>query len=164
MINPAKPANQLLGVFSPDWVNPLAGALDQLGMNRGMAVCSELPTGGYMDELTTAGTNHVRGFGGMNDLKAEWSPYDLGFPPAPVDELKGGTAEENVALLEEILSGNGRAALADTIALNAAAAFMIVGRADTIGEGCAMAREILLGGTLKAWLEKAHAFYSATGS
>jgi anthranilate phosphoribosyltransferase len=164
LINPAKPVNQLLGVFSPEWVKPLAGALDQLGLNRGMAVCSELPGGGFMDELTTAGMNHVKGFGSMRELDAGWSPSDLGFPPSSPDDLKGGTAAENVALLEDILAGNGRPALAETIALNAAAAFMIVERVDNINEGCALAREIMLGGTLRAWLEKARAFYTDTRS
>jgi anthranilate phosphoribosyltransferase len=162
LINPAKPANQLLGVFAPQWVSHLAGALDQLGLNRGLAVCSELPGGGYMDELTTAGKNHVRGFGSLGKIDVDWTPGSLGFPPAPVEDLKGGTAAENVALLEEIMSGNGRTALADTIALNAAAAFLVMEKVDGIGEGCALAREIMLGGALREWIEKAHAFYTAS--
>lgn len=162
LINPAKPAHQLLGVFSPQWVKPLAGALDQLGLKRGLAVCSELPGGGFMDELTTAGRNHVSGFGSLGDVDAVWTPDGLGFPPSSVEDLKGGTAAENVALLEDILTGNGRAGLVDTIALNAAAAFLIVERVDSLDEGCALAREVLLGGALRSWLEKARAFYAAT--
>ncbi|MEX0326282.1 MAG: anthranilate phosphoribosyltransferase [Puniceicoccaceae bacterium] len=163
LINPAKPAHQLLGVFSPQWVGHLAGALDQLGLARGLAVCSELPGGGFMDELTTAGNNHVRGFGSLGEIDAVWTPDGLGFPPASPDDLKGGTAAENVALLNDILAGNGRVSLVDTLALNAAAAFLVVDRVDSLDEGCALAREILLGGALRSWLEKARAFYAATG-
>lgn len=159
LINPAKPAHQLLGVFSPDWVRPLADALHQLGLKRGVAVCSELPGGGYMDELTTAGKNHLRGFGDMADLDARWEPAQIGFPPASVDELRGGTAEENVALLDDMIRGNGRAGLTDTITLNAALAFQIAGRAANLNEGCALAREVLLGGRLKNWLKLAREFY-----
>jgi anthranilate phosphoribosyltransferase len=145
-------------------VKPLAGALDKLGLNRGLAVCCQLPGVGNMDEFTTAGINHVRGFGGMIDTHGEWKPEDLGFPPANPEELLGGSATENVALLEDILRGDGRQGLADSIILNAAAAFLIVEKVDSLGEGCALAREILYDGTLRAWLEKARAFYQSTES
>lgn len=163
LINPAKPAHQLLGVFHKDWVKPLAGALDQLGLNRGLAVCSELPDGGFMDELTTAGSNRVCGFGGLNSVDKVLSPDQLGFPPANPAELRGGTAEENVALLEEIIEGKGRPGLVDTIVLNAACAFLIMERVESIGEGCALARDVLLGGDLRRWLARAQAFYKDTG-
>ena len=126
------------------------------------ARCCALDRGGNMDELTTAGTNHVRGFVSMSDLHKALTPSDLGFPPANPDELVGGTAAENVAILEDILRGDGRSGLVDTLVINAAAAFLILGKVDSLDEGCAMAREILLGGTLRAWLDKAHAFYRAT--
>ncbi|MGC9450908.1 MAG: anthranilate phosphoribosyltransferase [Oceanipulchritudo sp.] len=163
LINPAKPAYQLLGVFFPAMVKPLAGALGKLGLARGLAVCSELPGIGNMDEFTTAGVNHVVGFGGMAGTQGKWKPDDVGFPPADPAELIGGTAAENMALLEDILRGDGRQGLADSIILNAAAAFLIVEKVDSLGEGCALAREILYDGTLAAWLEKARAFYQSTG-
>jgi anthranilate phosphoribosyltransferase len=162
LINPARPGHQLLGVFHPDWVKPLAGALHELGLQRGLAVCSALPGGVCMDEFTTAGANHVCGFGRMADLHAVWQPAELGFPPTGAAELRGGTAVDNIALLEDILRGNGRQGLVDTLVLNAAAAFLIVGRVDSIGEGCALSREILLGGALRSWLERAQTFYRAT--
>ncbi len=161
LINPAKPAKQLLGVFAPDWVRPLASALHQLGMKSGVAVCCALPDGGYMDEFTTSGTNHLCGFGEMADLDTTWKPAELGFPPASVEALKGGTPEENVSLLEDMMHGRGRPGLTDTITLNAAVAFQVAGRVETINEGCALAREVLLGGKLAEWLQKARAFYEA---
>ena len=160
LINPAKPAHQLLGVFSPDWVKPLAGALHQLGLKRGVAVCCTLPGGVHMDEFTTAGSNRLKGFGEMADLDGEWKPVDIGFPPASPQELQGGTAEENVALLEAILHGNGRQGLADTLTLNAAVAFMVAGQVANLNEGCALAREILQGGALRNWMQKARDFYA----
>lgn len=162
LINPARPAYQLLGVFSPAWVRPLASALDKLQLTRGLAVCCELSNGGLMDEFTTAGRNQVHGFGSLADLRETWDPAGLGFPPASPDDLVGGTAAENVAILEDILAGNGRPGLVDTLVLNAAAAFFIVEKVDSLGEGYALAREIILGGALRTWLERAHAFYEAT--
>ena len=164
LINPAKPGHQLLGVFSPALVQPLAAVLGSVGVARGLAVSCQLNGGGCMDEFTTAGHNHVCGFGTLAGVHSGWNANDTGFTPASVDELRGGTAVENVALLEDILNGRGRPGLVDTLALNAAAAFLIVERVDSIQEGCALAREILLGGALRRWLDRAQAFYAATES
>jgi anthranilate phosphoribosyltransferase len=162
LINPAKPAYQLLGVFSPTWVKPLANTLHRLGLTRGLAVSCELSGGGNMDEFTTAGTNHVAGFGGLASVHQTWRPDQLGFTLASPEELVGGTAAENVAILEDIIRGDGRPGLVDSLVLNAGAAFHIVEKVDSLDEGCALAREILLGGALRTWLDKAHAFYAAT--
>jgi anthranilate phosphoribosyltransferase len=162
LINPAKPAFQLLGVFSPDWVEPLAKTLNRLGLKRGLAVCCELSEGGYMDEFTTAGTNHVCGFGDLAGTHENWTAEHLGFTRASREELVGGTAAENVAMLDDIIRGAGRPGLVDSLVVNAGAAFFIVEQVDSLDEGFALARETLLGGALRSWLEKAHAFYAAT--
>ena len=112
-----------------------------------------------MDELTTSGTNHVCGFGDMSDLDAEWDPVQLGFPPCNADQLRGGTAEENAALLQDMIHAGARPGLADTITLNAALAFQVAGRAENLNEGCALAREVMLGGKLQQWLDRAKEFY-----
>lgn len=162
LINPAKPAYQLLGSFSPAWVKPLSRALHKLGLKRGLTVCCKLPGGINMDEFTTAGDNLVSGFGTLESLQQTWTADSLGLPPIGVEELRGGTAAENKAILEDILDGNGRTGLVDTLVLNAAAAFLILDKVDSLAEGQALAREILLGGALRAWLDKAQAFYEAT--
>jgi anthranilate phosphoribosyltransferase len=162
LINPAKPAYQLLGVFSPSWVKPLSKSLHALGLKRGLTVCCQLPGGLNMDEFTTAGENHVSGFGSLASLQETWDAAGLGLPPAGINALLGGSATENKAMLEDILEGNGRPGLVDTLVLNAAAAFLILDKVDTLAEGQSLAREILLGGALRAWLDKAQAFYKAT--
>jgi len=159
LINPAKPAYQLLGVFSPVWARQLGNALHALGLKGGIAVSCELSSGVYMDEFTTAGANHVTGFGELVSLESPWEPASLGFPPCSAEDLAGGNATENVALLEAILRGRGSPGLVDTLVLNAAAAFLIVHRVGSLDEGCALARETLLGGTLRNWLHRAQAFY-----
>ena len=164
LINPAKPAYQLLGVFRPPWVRQLANALNSLGLKGGLAVCCELHSGAFMDEFTTAGTNHVCGFGKMADIHKKWDPVELGFTPGSEEDLIGGTAAENRAMLEDILRGDARLGLVDALVLNAAVAFKIVGKVDSLDEGCALAREVLLGGALREWLEKAAAFYTENGT
>lgn len=160
LINPARPEYQLLGVFATDWVPRLAGALDALGLKNGLAVCSLLPGGARMDEFTTAGTNRVCGFGRLRDLDAAWEAAEVGLATSPADDLGGGTSADNVTLLERILAGKGPVGLVDSLVLNAGAAFYITGKAPTLKDGCAAAREVLLGGAVKDWLERAKAFYS----
>jgi len=160
LINPARPGYQLLGVFDPKWVDSLAGSLDRLGLKNGLSVSCELNGGGVMDELTTAGRNRVCGFGALTHLRETWTAQAFGLPEVAPDALKGGTAEENVELFRKMLEGRGPAGLIDSIVLNAAAAFLILGRVGSIEEGCALARETLLGGRAAAWLKRAHAFYA----
>lgn len=160
LINPARPARQLLGVFHRDWVKPLANALHALDLSNGIAVCSEIAPARFVDEFTTAGTNSVHGFGAMHSLSDTWHAEQLGFVPGNADELVGGSAEHNLAILEDILCGEGPPALVDTLVLNAGAAFHIAGKTDSMEEGFTYAREILLGGKLRSWLARARAFYA----
>lgn len=160
LINPARPHQQMLGVFTADWVAPLARVLGQLGVRRGLAVHSRLADGRNMDELTTAGANRVCGMGGLAAVDTTWQPVELGFGPAAAADLNGGSPAENLELLRAILAGRGRPGLVDTIVLNAAAAFWIMRVTDDLAAGCALARQVLLDGALAAWLEKVRAFHA----
>lgn len=159
LINPARPAHQLLGVFHRKWVKPLAETLHELGLSNGIACCSEMADTRFVDELTTAGTNHVHGFGQSHGLAESWDAASLGFVPGDAAELVGGSAEHNLGLLEDILAGQGPAALVDTLVLNAGVAFHLTGKTDSRAEGFAYAREVLLGGQLRSWLARVKAFY-----
>jgi anthranilate phosphoribosyltransferase len=155
LINPAKPAYELLGVFGKQWVTPLAGALGELGLKRGLAVHGMLDGKVSVDELSTAGDNTVAGFGEMADIKGVWTPESLGYARCPASDLKGSTPQENVALVRKLARGEGPKGLIDTIALNAGAALWIVGNVTDIKSGTDKARELLTGGEMERWLEKA---------
>jgi len=159
LINPARPAYELLGVFGPQWVTPLAGALDELGLRSGLAVYGRLDDKIGMDEFSTAGDNHVAGFGKLRNVKGVWTPELLGFGRCAASELKGSTPEENVAILRKLARGEGSNGLIDTISLNAGAALWIAGRANDIADGAAKARETLVGGATAKWLEKADTIF-----
>lgn len=162
LINPARPGYQLLGVLRPVWVKPLADSLHHLGLRAGFAVCSQLPNGGHMDEFTTAGPNRMAGFGQLNEVDCVWDAADDGFPRSTPADLAGGHPEENIRLLHQIMEGKGPKGLVDSLVLNAAAAFLITGSADSIAGGAERARDCLLGGTLRQWLQKASRFYQDT--
>jgi len=160
LINPAKPAFQLLGVMHSAWVAPLAEVLGAVGVRRGLVACSRLDERLCMDELTTAGENITAGVGELAALAPLPPLPDLGLAPCSVAELRGGTADENVALLRLLMRGDGPQGLADTIVLNAGAALHIAGAAADWKSGIAAARDCLLGGALAAWWDKARAFHA----
>lgn len=156
LINPASPAYILMGVYSQNWVYSVARSLDSLGLKRGLVVYGHMPDGGGMDELTCVSENRVAGVGELAEVDAMWRPETSGFDRCQRSELAGGSAEENAEILLALLDGKGKKGLLDTILYNAGTAFWVYGK----NEGFALARDILLGGALKDWLQKARDFYA----
>jgi anthranilate phosphoribosyltransferase len=161
LINPGRPAHVLLGAFSARWVPTLASALDSLGAEAGLAAHGILGTDRGIDELTTATPNRVRGFGRLRDVDGEWHATHFGLNVSPFEHLLGGDVAMNLAIVESLLAGRGPAGLVDTIALNAATAMWIVGKVPHVRDGVEAARELLLGGAVKAKIEATREFYLA---
>jgi anthranilate phosphoribosyltransferase len=159
LINPGRPAHVLLGAFSATVVPTLAGALEVLGAKAGLAVHGVIAAGRGIDELTTATTNRVCGFGARRDVQGEWMPEDFGLPRAPFSDLMGGDLATNLAVVDALLEGRAPRGLVDTIVLNAAVAMWIVGRVPDVRDGLAPARELLLGGAVKARIAAPREFY-----
>lgn len=161
LINPGRPAFQLMGVFGENWVKPLAASLDALGLKRGLVAHGRLPGGQGMDELTCAGKNRVAGFGDLQEVDGLWNPEDFGLNRCSAQDLAGGGVEQNLTILDDIMEGRGRRGLVDTILLNAGAALWAANQATDTSEGVSRARNLLLGGAVKDWLRKAREFYSS---
>lgn len=162
LINPARPQRQLLGVNRPILVAPLADVLTELGVVRGFSVCSQVLADKVMDEFSTSGDNLVAGMGELRHLGGRWTPEAQGFARCELPEIQGGSAAENLELFQAILTGQGRPGLIDTICHNAGAALFIAQAADSLPEGYAQARELLLGGRVARWLRRAQAFHQST--
>jgi anthranilate phosphoribosyltransferase len=161
LINPGRPAHVLLGVYSAAWVPKLAAALDSLGTAAGLAAHGIIDASRGIDELTTATSNRVQGFGRLKDISAEWSGADFGLGVSPFADLKGGDLATNLELTNAILSGGGPQGLIDTIALNAAIGMWIVGVRPTVREGVEHARELLLGGAVAKKIAATKEFYAS---
>ena len=161
LINPARPAHQLLGVFSPDIVGLMADSLHQLGLKSGIVAHCKLADGRGIDELSVAGINKVRGFGGLREIFEDWAPADLGLSGSSVDELLGGDIQENLGILDSLLAGRAPRGLEDTVTLNVAAALMVVGRSASIRDGLSEARDTLLGGATKEKIAQTREFYQS---
>jgi anthranilate phosphoribosyltransferase len=159
LINPGRPAHVLLGAFSESWVPKLAGALDTLGAQAGVAAHGVIAPGRGIDELTTATVNQVQGFGRLASVRGEWRAADFGLPESPFDHLKGGDLAANLAIVEAVLAGRAPAGLVDTIVLNAAVGLWIVGRTPDVKSGLGLAREQLLGGGVRAKIAATREFY-----
>jgi anthranilate phosphoribosyltransferase len=160
LINPGRPAHSLAGVFAEAWVTPVAAAFESLGATAGLVAHGVIGEGRGIDEITTATANRVRGFGRLADVDGIWRAEDFGLRPAAFADLKGGDLAANLAILEAILSGHGPAGLVDTIGLNAAVAMWIVGRTPDVRTGLEPARELLLGGAVRAKIGATREFYS----
>jgi anthranilate phosphoribosyltransferase len=159
LINPGRPAHVFLGTFSEVWALRLAAALERLGAQAGLAVYGDIGDGRGIDELTTATVNRVRGVGRLAAIDGRWRAEDFGLRTAPFADLVGGDVATNLALVEAILAGRGPAGLVDTIVLNAAVGLWIVGRTAQVPEGLPLARELLLGGAVRAKIAATREFY-----
>jgi len=159
LINPGRPAHILLGVFAEAWVAKLAEALDSLGSEAGVAAHGILDTERGIDELTTATPNRVKGIGRLRAIDGIWQAEDHGFPTSPFADLQGGDLAFNLARVTSILDGSAPTGLIDTIVFNAATALWITGRVPSIAEGAGLARELLLGGAVKAKIAATKEFY-----
>ena len=159
LINPGRPAHVLLGTFSAASVPKLAGALEALGARAGLAAHGVIDGERGIDELTTATTNRVHGFGAQRAVSGDWHAEDFGLKRAPFADLAGGDLAANVAIVDALIEGRAPAGLTDTVVLNAAVAMWIVGRTPNVREGLAPARELLLGGAVKKKIAATREFY-----
>lgn len=159
LINPGRPAHQLLGVFAEPWMPVMASALDSMKLTNGYIAHCRLDDGRGMDELSCAGTNLVLGFGKSRERSEDWSPARLGLATADLAELAGGDVERNLELFHQVVGGGGPPGLVDSILLNAGAAFFAVGKVQSIVEGVDWARDLLRGGSVKTLVAKTNEFY-----
>jgi anthranilate phosphoribosyltransferase len=161
LLNPARPAFQMVGVFATPLVAPIALALDALELAAGFVVHSTGEDGRAYDELTTVGRNRAHGFGRLRDSNLGFDASEIGLTPGNPAELAGGDAATNLALLQAVLGGTAPSTLIDSIALNTAAALHVAGLAASIRDGLPIARDLLFSGKVQGWLERARAFYES---
>ncbi|MEI6871452.1 MAG: anthranilate phosphoribosyltransferase [Verrucomicrobiota bacterium] len=147
LLNPARPANQLVGVYSPDLLPKYAEALRCLGRRSAWAV-----HGSGADELTLAGAAQVIAVenGALRSFSLD--PTALGLPHAPVSALRGGDRLYNAAILEGILSGTLQGPPLEAVVLNSAAGFVVTGLEASMADGVSRAREAITSGAALAKL------------
>jgi anthranilate phosphoribosyltransferase len=132
--NPADVKRQMVGVFSGQWVDPLAAVLANLGSTHAWVVHGS----DGLDELTGTGPSAVAELKGGRITSFTVQPSDVGLGLCQPGDLRGGDAAHNAMQLRAVLTG-ARNAYRDVAALNAAAALVVSGRAATLPDGFAMA-------------------------
>jgi anthranilate phosphoribosyltransferase len=160
LLNPGRPAHVLLGAATPALVAKLADALEALGTRAGLAVHGVISPGKGIDELTSATLNIVRGTGLLRSTRGEWTPESLGLPVAPFTDILGGDVATNLSIANDLAAGGGPRGLADTIALNAAAALWVAGARPDVRGSIAETRDLLLGGAVRRKISETRGFYS----
>lgn len=147
--NPAGARRYMLGVFDRQWVEPIAAALLA---NRAVSAWVVHGHDG-LDELSTTGPSLVAQIKGGNLTSFEINPEDAGVQRATLADLKGGDPQYNAGRLRELLDG-APGPYRDVVVLNAAAGFIVAGRADTLKLGAQLAAAEIDSGRAKATLQK----------
>ena len=131
--SPARARRQLVGVFAPEWVRPMAEVLGRLGGERAWVV-----HGDGLDELTTAGPTTVAALDNGKVETFNITAADAGLPRARIEDLRGGEPAHNARLMRELLAGRG-GPLRDVVLLNSAAALLVAGHAPNLFDGAELA-------------------------
>jgi anthranilate phosphoribosyltransferase len=146
--NPAGAKRQLVGVFAPHWVTPVAEVLGKLGSERAWVV-----HGSGLDELTTTGPSLVAELKDGRVTSFEVTPEDAGLPRATLDDIRGADPATNAARLTVLLDGRS-GPLRDIVLLNSAAALIVAGRARDLRQGVDQAASSIDSGAARRCLER----------
>jgi anthranilate phosphoribosyltransferase len=149
LTNPAGARRQLLGVSDRHYQETIAEALVGLGSERALVVAAE----DGVDELSTSARTRVIEVGGGRT--AEWfaEPGEYGLAPGELDEVAGGSPEENAAASRAVLGGE-RGPRRDLVLLNAGAAIYVGGGATDLSEGVEKAGEAIDSGAALGLLDR----------
>jgi anthranilate phosphoribosyltransferase len=159
LCNPAGATRQVLGVFSPRWLEPMAKALARLGCEHGLVVHGADGS----DEITPTAPTRVVEVHGSVVRAYDLDPSDFGVAACSLRDLAGGTASENVQMLRAVLAG-ASGARADATALNAGAALYVAGVRESIAEGVSAARRVLASGKALSLLDTYVEFTQRSGA
>lgn len=122
LTNPANATHQVIGVPHPALTEPMAHVLGHMGSKAAYVVHGKTDNGRGVDELTNTGPNRVSHLKDGQVATFEVDATELGLAPSTLDDLRGGNADDNAAILRGILNGSIAGPKRDVVLLNAAAA------------------------------------------
>ncbi len=153
LTNPAHASAQVVGVYSEDLVEKLAQALKMLGLNRALVVHGA----DGLDEISISGPTRI------GEVRGEWvrvyevTPEQFGLQKAPLSAISGGDLKTNAEIIRKILAGE-KSPRRDVVLMNAAAALVAAGRADSLAEATPLAVQSIDTGAARKKLEALVAF------
>lgn len=144
LTNPAGTPNQVLGVFSKQWVRPVADALNKLGSNHVMVVHAE----DGMDEISISSPTFVAELKNGSITEYSIKPEDFGMSQHPVNNIRVHNADESLEMVNSVLNNENNSAR-DIVVLNAGAAIYVSGLASSHQAGIDKALEVIASGAAK---------------
>ncbi len=144
LTNPAGTPNQVLGVFSKDWVRPLAEVLNELGSNHVMVVHAD----DGMDEISISSPTSVAELKDGSITEYTIKPEDFGLAQHPVNTIRVHNAEESLEMVNSVLNNEDNEAR-EIVALNAGAAIYVGGLAESHQAGIDRALDVIASGAAK---------------
>jgi anthranilate phosphoribosyltransferase len=127
--NPAGVKRQMVGVFSTEWVGPVAETLKALGAERAWVA-----HGDGFDEITTTGETQICELNCGEVRSFVLTPEEFGLKRYAREDLRGGDAAFNAKALRDMLHGQ-PGAYRDTVLMNAGAGLVVAGKAETLADG-----------------------------
>jgi anthranilate synthase/phosphoribosyltransferase len=157
LANPASATHQLIGVYDASMGPLVARAIQLLGTKKALVVYG---TEG-LDEMSVGVPTLYWLVTPVSITEGRFEPSRVGLSGYTLDDIKGGTADDNAALAHDLLAGVGRPAIRDAVCLNAGAALWLTDLATSIEDGFAQARKTFEDGRLTAKLDEVKAATAA---
>ncbi len=141
LVNPAKPNIMLLGVYTPELLIPMAQALQLTGVKRAFVV-----HGSGLDEIALHASTQAVEINNGELIERTMTPQNFGLKNYTLEEIKGGTPEENANIIRDILSGQGKDAHNAAVIINCAALLYLHDKAESLTQAAELAGEVLASG------------------
>nr|VFK08837.1 MAG: anthranilate phosphoribosyltransferase [Candidatus Kentron sp. LPFa]VFK25259.1 MAG: anthranilate phosphoribosyltransferase [Candidatus Kentron sp. LPFa] len=148
LTNPARAPNQVIGVFSGEWVEPIAHVLSRLGSRHVLVVHAE----DGLDEISIGSSTQVAELKAGKVRAYTLAPEQFGMGRANIDTIVVDSVEESLAMIRAVLDGE-KGPARDIVALNAGAAIFVAGIAETLEDGIEKAGKAIADGHAKEKLE-----------
>lgn len=147
LLSPARPALQIMGIAKPELGETIIKVMRELGRERALVV-----HGSGTDEIAVHGPTQLWELRDGEISYYERTPEELGISEHSLNEVMGGTGEENAKLIRAIFAGTSPTAHLDAVAVNAGAMFYLHGVVDSIAEGAERAKDLVHSGQVNEWL------------
>jgi anthranilate phosphoribosyltransferase len=158
LTNPAHASAQVVGVYSAELVEKLAEALSMLGLRRAMVVHGM----DGLDEITITGATRIAEVRDGTVRSYEVTPEEFGMTRGSLEDISGGDATANAAIIRQVLDGK-KSARRDVVLLNAAAALVVGGKAEHLAQALPLAEKSIATGAAAGKLATLVQFTNANG-
>lgn len=149
LTNPARPTYNIIGVYDPALVEPLARVLTKMGTQKGITLSAQ----DRMDEVSGSAPTEVCEFEGKKYTRYAVEPADFGLKMCRKEDVIGGDAQQNAQITLDILNGV-KGPRRDVVLMNAGIGLYCAGKASSLQDGAELAAKLIDEGKAKEVLEK----------